>query len=112
MPRQTGFSSQEKPGAELLSGRQAVRVANTPISISTDAPGTTVIPIGVREVLVQADPGNQARVAVGDAMVTTVPARGVQLAAAESVTIAIDDVSNIFVNGPNVTEGVCWLAVR
>lgn len=112
MPRQAGQVTQEKPGAELLTGRQTVRVANTAISINTAPAGGAGIPLGCREVLVQADLNNQGDVAVGDAMATVIPARGTILDARESVVIAIDDVSKVFVNGPNVGEGVCWLALR
>lgn len=111
MPRLRATLVEEKPGAQLLSGRQVVRVADTRISISTDPPGANVIPIGCRAVLVQADPTNVGIVAVGDAMVTILPARGAQLAASASVPIGIDDVSKVFVNGA-LGDGVCWLVIR
>jgi len=112
MPRLAGLRGQEKPGAELLTGRQTVRVANTAISISTDPAGANIIQIGSREVLVQADPNNGANVVVGDAMITILPPRGAVLAARESVVIAIDDVSKIFVNGAVIGEGVVWMILR
>lgn len=112
MPRGAGLGTQEKPGAVLLSGRQTVRVANTAISISTTLDGLTVVPIGCREVIVQADPGNQGDVAVGDVMITETPARGAILDARESIVIAIDQVQKVFVNGPTPGEGVCWLVLR
>ena len=96
----------------LHPGRQWVRVANTPISLSTNPAGTVVVQMGCLEVLVQADPANGAAVyvAVGGPGISTVPPVGIQLAGGQSRSIAIDDVSKVFVTGA-AGLAVTWEAI-
>lgn len=113
MTRQTmGMMIQEKPAESVHLGRQWVRVAGTAISLNTAPAGGAAIPMGCREVLLQADPANGAVVAIGgwDCAVGP-PAMGIQLLPGQAWPIAIDDVSKLFVNG-GLNDAVIWLAVR
>jgi len=103
---------QEKPAEEILSGYQWVRTTGTPISLNTAPAGGAAIPLGCREVFVQADPDNVNVVAVG-AINCAVgpPSIGGQLAPGASRVLAIDDVSKLFVNG-TTPDAVIWDALR
>lgn len=112
MPRMSGMLVQEKPGSSIHSGRQWVRVANIAIPLSTDPPGTTVIPVGCRAVLITANSTNAGIVVLGNAGVTAVPEIGTPLVAGEKVAFEIDDISKLFLNGANVGDAVAWNTLR
>jgi alpha-D-ribose 1-methylphosphonate 5-triphosphate synthase subunit PhnH len=96
---------------QLHPGRQWVRAANTPISLSTNPAGNVVVPMGCCEVVVQADLLNGGVVAVGGPGITTVPAVGPQLLPGQSRSIHIDDVSKVFVVGATIGLAVSWEAI-
>jgi hypothetical protein len=106
-----GMEVIEKSNAEVLSGRQWVRVTGTAISLNTAPAGGAAIPLGCREVAVQADPSNANDVVVGAVSSTVTPATGIILEAGVIIVLPVDDVSKLYVNG-TTPDAVCWVALR
>ena len=83
----------------LVQGRRLIAVGGTAIQLGTGGCNT----VSVRALL-----ANVGTVYVGNAAVTA--ANGLELAAGESVTISIDSLAKVFVNGPNAGDGITALA--
>lgn len=83
----------------LTPGRRLIAVGGTAIPLGTGGCNT----VSVRALL-----ANVGTVYVGDAAVTA--ANGHELAPGEATSIAIDSLARVFVNGPNVGDGITALA--
>lgn len=77
------------------------------------AVGGTAIVLGIatriRTVVIRAHAGNAGDVYVGGAGVTA--ANGYVLAQGESIALAIESRATMFINGPNVGDGVSYICV-
>lgn len=91
----------------LVSGRQVVAAAGTRVQLVNAAIVSTV-----RSVLVQALSANTGVIVVGDSQVVAAAAtrRGVALTAGQSVTVDVDDLSDVWIDATVAGEGVTYLA--
>jgi hypothetical protein len=93
--RRVGLNSNGQTVAEVgttpVYGRKAIAVTNTAVAL---AASSTPVKNGV---LIRALAANTGKLYVGDASVTT--GNGHELAAGETTSIAISDVSAVYING-------------
>lgn len=98
----TGTSVVDNLGSTVYTGQKTVAVTNTAIAIST----AQTIKNGV---IVQALAANGANVVVGGSSVTT--GTGFQLQAGQATSLAINDLSSVYVNG-TAGDGVCFISTN
>lgn len=87
-------------GTTVLNGQVKVAVTNTAVQLS----GTQTVKNGV---IIQALAANAGNVVIGSSSVTT--SNGFQLQAGQATSIAVNDLSTLYVNG-TANDGVCYIA--
>lgn len=90
-------------GTVPVNGRKSIAVTNTAVAL---AASSTPVKNGV---LIRALAANSGKVYVGDASVTT--SNGHELSAGETTSIAINDVSAVYINGTS-GDGVSYLGAN
>lgn len=93
----------EEEPSTVHNGQQSVSTAGTAEALNG---GTSLT---VKSITIKADGGNGGNIYVGDSSVTS--SNGFVLSSGESVSLAIDDVSTVFIDADNSGEGVSWVAV-
>lgn len=99
------MSAFDNPGTSLLCGRKTVASAGTAEALAS---ATTV-----REVVITAETDNTGYVVVGPSTVVAALAtrKGTPLAAGDSVTLEINNLSKVYVDAVVSTDGVTYTAV-
>lgn len=97
----------DNPAGGVGTGRKVVTTAATAEQI-TSTPTATI------SVAIQAETNNSAEVAIGDSNVVAVDdsERGFLLAAGESITLAIGDLSLLWVDAKTSGDGVTYLYLK
>ena len=97
----------ENPAGGIGTGRKVVTTAATAVQI-------TSTPTSIISVAVQAETNNAAEVAVGDSNVVAIDdaERGILLAAGESTTLAIGDLSLLWIDSKTSGDGVTYLYLK
>jgi len=98
-------TSSNTPGS-IISGRQTVTTGGTAVQLSTTA--TPIL-----EVAVTAETDNTNPVTVGASTVVGALAtrKGTPLAAGETVVLAVNDLSKVYIDAVTNTEGVTYTAI-
>jgi len=94
------------PGSHIFTGRKQVAAAGT-------AEALVSLPESISSVAVQGFTTNTGEVCIGDANIVAADGseRGMFLGAGESTTIAIDDLSKLYVDAKVSGEGVTFTYV-
>lgn len=94
------------PGGSLIDGRQTVTSAGTRVQLSTTS--TPILTVAI-----QAETDNTNPVTVGGATVVGALAtrRGIALSAGASVTLAVNNLTDIYIDSITNGEGVTYTAV-
>ncbi len=97
----------DNPGSSIDVGRQTVTTAGSPVKLSTD--DTRII-----EVAIQAETNNTGKIVVGDASVVAAVAtrKGIALSASAAVTLNVSQLSQVWIDSEQDTDGVTYLALR
>lgn len=88
----------------INTGQDSVTTAGTAVQLNS---GTSLSVPNGSSVAVRADGGNAGNIYVGDSNVSS--SNGFVLAAGESVSMPVNDVSKIHIDADNNGEGVSWI---
>ena len=92
----------EATPSNLISGRKTVTVAGTPVALATSTP--------ILGVTIKALRTNTNNIYVGGATVSS--STGLVLRRGASVSLAFDNLADIYINADTSGEGVTYLAVN
>lgn len=93
----------DRPVREIVSGRKVVAVAGTPEALTAAA-------LSISWVIVTAETDNTGLIAVGDTAIDAAAGtqQGTILAAGQSATIPIDDLSKVYIDASVAGDGVAF----
>lgn len=100
------MSAQSQVGGSVIDGRQVVTTAGTRVQLSTTQ-------TAVLEVTVTAETDNTGLIVVGGSTVvaTLASRRGTPLNAGDSLTLAVNDLTDVYLDSTVSTDGVTYTAV-
>lgn len=100
------MAAYDNPGGSLICGRQTVTSAGTAVQLSTT-------PTSILEVAITAETDNTGYIVVGasDVVASLSTRKGVPLAAGGSITLGVDNLTDVYLDSTVSTDGVTYTAV-
>lgn len=96
----------DNPASGLSVGRQTVTTAGTAVQLSTSTSRIVAV-------MIQAETDNTGYIVVGDSTVVAALAtrKGIALAAGDSVTLDVSQLSTVYIDSTVNTDGVTYIAL-